>query len=103
MDSAESKQASGSGISGKLVIIGILFVAFWAAGISWYFRYQATHRAVKFWGPEAATIIRDAPVVFIDRSGKLDYPTSVANDGDARRANIDVSHARGLTHFRNAL
>ena len=54
MNRAETEQPSASGISGKLLIIGILTVAFLAAGTSWWFRYSATHRAATFWGPAAA-------------------------------------------------
>ena len=50
MDQAESKQST-TGWSGKLLIIGILTVAFVAAGTSWWFRYSATHRVAAFWGP----------------------------------------------------
>src|SRR4051794_4880249 len=55
--------SSVSTISGKLLIIGILVLALVAAAASWWFRHNATHRAAKFWGPEAAILIRDAPNV----------------------------------------
>ena len=100
MDSAESKQPSDPAISGKLVIIGIVMVAVCAAAISWYFRYQATHRAAKFWGAAAATIIRDAPIVIINRVGTKNGATAVAKN---ETMSIDVSRAHGLTHLRNAL
>jgi hypothetical protein len=103
MDSASSKATSASAISGKLVIVGILFVAFWAAGISWYFRYTATRKVLQFWGPVTATRIRDAPVVLLDPAGMLNAPTSPAANGNGNTKTIDVSHAPGLTHFRNAL
>jgi hypothetical protein len=103
MDSAESKASSASAISGKLVIVGIVTVALWAAATSWYFRYNATHHAVKFWGPEAATMIRDAPIVKINRGGNLDGSPAAALKADVAATNIDVSHAHGLTHLRNAL
>ena len=95
MDSSEGKPLSGSAISGKLVIVGILFVAFWAAAISWYFRYNATHRAVKFWGAETAVLIRDAQVVTVSNSLWPSDP--------ARVSQVDISHAHGLQHLRSAL
>src|SRR5688572_9136529 len=49
--------------SGKLVIVFILAAAFAAAGASWWFRFNATHRAAEFWGPDVARLIRDAPQV----------------------------------------
>jgi hypothetical protein len=103
MASAESKQPSGSAISGKLVIIGIVTVAVCAAAISWYFRYQATHRAAKFWGAAAATIIRDAPVVIVNHDGNKHGATAAALKANNETTSIDVSRAHGLTHLRNAL
>jgi hypothetical protein len=99
MDSAETKPPSNTGTSGKRVIIGIVVVAFWAAAISWYFRYNATHRAARFWGAASVTLIRDAPQVTLkimpyDPADPQTSSTSV---------DIDVSHARGLTYLRNAL
>jgi hypothetical protein len=94
-------------VSGKLVIIAILALALVAAGSSWWFRYNATHRAAAFWGPEASRLIRDAKVVelyqfepssqteteFEELRRFLDAPSNARN----------VSSMRGLTHLRNAL
>jgi hypothetical protein len=84
--------------SGKLVIIAILSVALIAAGTSWWFRYTATSRAVRFWGPQAARLIRDAPVVELREYGSQP-------DADFMRLTNrrDISHAPGLVHLRNAL
>jgi hypothetical protein len=98
---APSPPAS-SRTSGKLVIVAILLVCFWVAAAGWYFRYEATHRPVKFWGPEAAILIRDAPRVTVHRgpfSGSS--PATIQTSFDASK--IDVSHAHGLAHLRNAL
>lgn len=107
MNRAETEQSSASGISGKLVIIGIVFVAFWAAAISWYFRYNATHRAAKFWGPDTFTLIRDAPQVtlylkpFASVAALAKGPAAVQNSFG--KSSVDISHAPGLLHLRNAL
>src|SRR3989304_2712639 len=68
-------------------------------GSSWWFRYSATHRAAQFWGPQAAELIRDAPHV------TLRSAAAAADGQDAADAAVprDVSHAKGLTHLRNAL
>jgi hypothetical protein len=86
--------------SGKLLIIGILTVALAAAGISWWFRYNATHLAANFWGPTAARLIRDAPMVTL-----TDQRQSAANwrKGDNTEVVVDMSATRGLTHLRSAL
>ena len=108
MESAEGEHASGSSNSGKLVIVSILTVAFLGAAVSWYFRYRTTHRAAKFWGPEMATLIRDAPkvILFEKPTGKLTF--SELRDPLQSRANFDksahdISHGGGLLHLRNAL
>ena len=107
MDSAESKPPSVSAISGKLVIIVIVTVAFCAAAISWYFRYNATHRVAEFWGPETVRLIRDAPSVeAFNASAPIIIPRG---DGAGTGGFIDtsetrdVSSAHGLVHLRNAL
>jgi hypothetical protein len=79
-----------SSISGKLVIIGVLGVAVVGAGASWWFRYNATHRAAEFWGPQAVRLIRDAPQVTLRRLR-------------SKPSEIDISNAHGITHLRNAL
>jgi hypothetical protein len=59
---------------------------------SWWFRYAATHRAAKFWGPETARLIRDAPLVELRE-----------HDSPHAAPARDISRAPGLTHLRNAL
>lgn len=103
MEEAESKRPSAPAISGKLVIVGIVVVALCAAAISWWFRYNATHRAGKFWGPEAATIIRDAPSVNIYHAGNFGAPDEAAIKKKVTATELDISNAHGLTHLRNAL
>lgn len=100
------------GVSGKWVILGILALALAAAGGSWVFRYNATHRAVEFWGPQGAQLIRDAPTVLLQRLDddiKL-TPTPQLRDKAALFDSMasapppmDISAAHGLVHFRNAL
>ena len=58
MDQPESQPPRTRVVSGKLIILGILAVALLAAGISWVFRYNATHHAAGFWGSKAARLIR---------------------------------------------
>jgi hypothetical protein len=101
------RPSSSAAASGKLLIIGILMLAFAGAATSWWFRYNATHRAAEFWGPETAQLIRDAPVVeLINPSNPIALPPGDSagvggfiDSSDTR----DVSAARGLVHLRNAL
>jgi hypothetical protein len=99
MNPAETKHLSAPGVSGKLVIIGIVTIAFWAAAMSWWFRYNATNRAAKFWGSEVAALIRDAPQVTL----RMMPTNSGAAQASLVQSDIDISRAQGLTHLRNAL
>lgn len=99
------------GVSGKWVILGILALAFVAASGSWWFRYNATHRAVEFWGPQAARLIRDAPRVDFfslrnEEAGSPSITASIPLKSDRTLYGYDqriISKAHGLAHLRNAL
>jgi hypothetical protein len=98
--------------SGKLLIVTMFVAALAAAATSWWFRYEATHRPAQFWGPEAARLIRDAPLVELLTL----QPAAIAVD-DAKSpdeihfgtaawtitSHHDISAAHGLVHLRNAL
>ncbi len=88
--SMPANQTPANEKSGKRLILGVLVIGLAAAAASWWFRYSATHRAAQFWGPQAATLIRDAPHVTL---------RSDSTDDDA----LDISAAPGLTHLRTAL
>jgi len=87
------------GNSGKRLIFIIVAIALAAAGMSWWFRYANTHQTVEFWGPTAATLIRDAPRVTL----RSYDPSVVAEPPSDAPLPLDISQARGLTHLRNAL
>jgi len=91
-------QPAGDDGTGKFVIIGILGLAIVAASGSWLFRYGATHRTARFWGPETVRLIRDAPKVTFDLTDTPPVPLKHRGEGA-----IDVSRAHGLAHLRNAL
>lgn len=93
-------------MSGKLVLVGVIVVAFAGAAVSWFFRYHATHRAIEFWGSKVALLIRDAPVVTLFEDSDAVVPATKSQSGTTDRTpprKIDVSQAHGLTHLRNAL
>jgi hypothetical protein len=102
---AEPSSAAGSTVSGKLVIIGILTVALTGAAVSWFFRYNATHRAAEYWGPETARLIRDAPIVEVfNPTTPITIPSNdTAGVGGFIDETRDVSTAHGLVHLRTAL
>src|SRR4051812_21733385 len=81
----DSPPSGGSTASGKLLIVGILAVSIAAAAMSWWFRYNATHRAATFWGPGLAVLIRDAPQVTL-RIMPSDAADGLANNTDVFQA-----------------
>src|SRR5262245_61962164 len=84
-------------VSGKLVIIAIAVLALTAAGISWLFRYNATHRAAGFWGSTTSRNILTAPEVKLTR---VERDSSGQVTSSATR---DISRAHGMMHLRLAL
>jgi hypothetical protein len=102
-------QSAETGASGKVLIIGILTVAFIAAGGSWLFRYNATHRAAEFWGPQVAQLIRDAPLVEFRKLSPPLEPMLPARESGQLEPDltgpelINITTAPGLVHLRNAL
>jgi hypothetical protein len=93
--------------SGKLLIAAMLLAAIAAATASWWFRYEATHQAAQFWGPDAARLIRDAPQATLYNEPFASVaslaPDTAAIQGVIDKSAIDISDARGLVHLRNAL
>jgi hypothetical protein len=85
--------------SGKLLILGIVALAVLLAGASWWFRYNATHRAAQFWGPQGARLVRDATSVYLIKLPASESFGSIRNTASG----YDISKVRGLTHLRNAL
>ena len=97
--STSSNQLPSNEKSGKLLILSVLVIGLAAAAASWWFRYSATHRAAQFWGPQAATLIRDAPHVTL----RSDVPSKNAEGVEAADVPRDISSAQGFTHLRDAL
>jgi hypothetical protein len=91
--------------SGKLLILVILAAALGAAGLAWWHQYQQGRRALTYWGPEGAALIRTAPRVELLNLSLEPLPQSsgerVFDRFVTRRQ--DISKARGLVHARQAL
>jgi hypothetical protein len=101
-----AQESPPTSASGKIIILGILAVAFIAAGTSWWFRYNSTRRAARFWGRELTLLIRDAPEVILFRQPSRELIQFV--EKNPSRAKFvdpahDISKARGVLHLRNAM
>jgi hypothetical protein len=82
------------------IIVGIALVLGICAGLAGYWwNYRVGHRALKFYGTEAARLIRLAPKVEY-----LEYvPATQAGQASTWPVKADLSQARGLIHLRNAI
>ena len=94
---------------GKLVILGILGAAIFAAGIAWWFQFHQGHQALAFWGGETARTIRLAKPVWAQRIVRLGdvWATGplLTVDGESYQiqSSREITKARGLVHARQAL
>src|SRR5262245_57471877 len=74
---------------GQYVVLAMIGLAVAAASFAWWWNYTRGQRALEFYGPETATLIRLAPRV------EFRQPDSGAY--------IDISHAPGLVNARASL
>jgi len=95
---------------GKLTIVFIFLLAFSAGTGAVWWQYNQQRRAMRFWGTDAAMLIRHAPMVEIlklravDETEKSETPLVVVNDLRLSvAATKDISDLRGLVHARYAL
>jgi hypothetical protein len=90
---------------GKLAVLAMFALAAFAAGFAWWWNMGRGRRALEFFGPETAELIRTAPNVEIitirwrDPEGEL----FIAGNRVAVQAQIDISRAPGLLHARTSL
>jgi hypothetical protein len=89
---------------GKLAVLTMFAVALAAATFAWWWNYSRGRRALEFYGPKAARLIRTAPQVELLIVGPQDAGAaeSVPGFGAVIRT-IDISKAPGLIHARTAL
>jgi hypothetical protein len=88
-DSQDSPVLAQSAGAGQRTVLAIMAVAVLAASFAWWWNFNRGRRALEFYGPEAATLIRTAPKVEILRAEP---------EGD-----IDISKAAGLINARASL
>jgi hypothetical protein len=89
---------------GKLAVLTMFAVALAAAMFAWWWNYSRGQRALEFYGPKAAHLIRTAPKVELLLVGisDADPVETLPESGPVMRV-IDISRAPGLVHARTAL
>ncbi len=91
------------GRSGSKLVVALASLALALGAISWWYRYQAAHRATEFWGAHAAQLIARSDRVEVQ---KLDPPAGDLCSGERSLpvgASVDLSQAHGMAHLRYAL
>ncbi len=89
---------------GKLAVLTMFALALAAATFAWSWNVSRGKRALEFYGPEAAHLIRTAPQVEILLvAARTPEPEEELVDGLAVNRKIDISKAPGLIHARTAL
>jgi len=78
--------------SGTKLVVALTSLAFLLGATSWWYRYEAAHRASQFWGPEASRLIAEAE--------GFEALTWMSEESELRK---DLSSARGQAHLRHAL
>jgi len=101
--------------SGKTVIVGILVLALGATGLAWWHQRSVGRRALEYWGPDNAWIVRhgETSELLRLRSGESSIPDG-PQDSVAPTLKVDeqllsvarqveITKARGILHARQAL
>ena len=77
--------------SGKILVLALVGLALLLGVTSWWYRYEAAHRASQFWGPVASRLIAQ---------GK-GFET-ITQDAAGNETRTDLGSARGQAHLRHA-
>ncbi len=77
--------------SGTKLVIALVSLAFLLGITSWWYRYEAAHRASQFWGAEASRLIAESESL-----------EAITQDSDGNEIRTDLSKARGQAHLRHA-
>lgn len=77
--------------NGTKIVFAMVGLAVLLGLFSWWYRYEAAHRASQFWGPTASRLIAESAGFEATA-----YPAAGAEV-------TDLSHVRGQAHLRHAL
>lgn len=112
-DAAGPASGANPARTGRWVVLGLVGLGLVAAAAAWVWNYQRSRRALAFFGPQTALLIRRAPTVELvllqrplaaDESAP-DQARFVAIAGQAWviQARIDLSRTPGLLNARTSL
>lgn len=84
--------------SGTKLVLALVGLALLLGVVSWWYRYEAAHRASQFWGATASRLIAES-------EGFEARWTDLAEDSQESSTEkiLDLSKARGQAHLRHAL
>jgi hypothetical protein len=93
--------------SGSKVVLGIFGLAFVAAGLSWWYRFETAHESTIFWGPQFALLIVEPSEVTAFTLSKTDEETEgsylILADKYLRTDTKKLTDARGMIHLRHSI
>jgi hypothetical protein len=90
--------------SGSKVVLGIFGLAFVAATLSWWYRFETAHESTKFWGPHFALLIvepSDVTAFTLTKSDEGSFP--ILDDNYVRADTKSLTDAPGMTHLRTSI
>ena len=96
-------------MSGRLAIALIFGLALAMGAYGWWHNFQQGRKSLRFWGSDAAVMIRFAPevqlLVLQDRadSGRASETLEIGNRQLAIAEQFDITRIPGLVHARHAL
>src|SRR6478609_5030981 len=103
--SIENERGESVGSRGSVAVLAMIGLALVAAMFAWWWNYERGHQALKFYGADAATLIRTAPTVelFVSAPAQERSESGTEPASAAPTRQIDISHAPGLIHARTSL
>ena len=89
--------------SGTKLVLLLVCGALLLGSVSWWYRYEAAHRASQFWGAEASRLIAESEglegLTFEPMGGEALSTLGWGSPGES----TDLSKVRGQAHLRHAL
>ena len=88
--------------SGTKLVLALVGMALVLGVTSWWYRYEAAHRASQFWGPEASRLIAESEGFEVQEWGPVEHNNGQILEAGVIGEKTDLSKARGQAHLRHA-